>query len=186
MLTAFGRPVLWAKCLRVQCWQSSCRDGLLLWFMYKWWGGKAISYDEMCYLKLNGGTWAGHDVFSEFNAKETHNKKTLCTTVKNWSELCTWSEWNQPNLFGEAVGGAAGDGLVADVAFEYRVDRIEEAGLSSSNRSDQQDPNLRHRVGRGAVEPDALHHLDSLPDQTRSALRHLQHLSTLWHYTVTR
>ena len=77
----------------------------------------------------------------------------------------------ETNLCGEAGGRAASDGLVADVAYEYRVDRIEKAGLSSSNWSNEQNPNLGHRADHGAVERNTVHQLCSLPDETKSSLK---------------
>lgn len=75
------------------------------------------------------------------------------------------------NLCGEAGGRGASDGLAGDVTSEHRVDRIEEAGLSSSNWSDEQDPKLRHRADCGRVDLNTLHHLCPLPDDTRADLK---------------
>ena len=60
------------------------------------------------------------------------------------------------NLSGEAGGEAASHGLAGDVASEHRVDRIEEAGLSSSNWSNEQDPSLGHRAVCGLVDLNTL------------------------------
>ena len=52
------------------------------------------------------------------------------------------------------------------MASEYRVNRIEETGLSSSNCSYEQDLNLGHRADHGFVAPNTLHQLLPLPVET--------------------
>lgn len=52
------------------------------------------------------------------------------------------------------------------MASEYRVDRIEETGFSSSNCSYEQDPNLGHRANHGFVDPNTVHQLLPLPVET--------------------
>lgn len=49
------------------------------------------------------------------------------------------------------------------MASEDRADRIKEAGLSSSNWSNEQDPNLGHTADSGCVALDTLHQFVSRP-----------------------
>ncbi len=69
-------------------------------------------------------------------------------------------------MLGDAGVRAASDGLTGDVASENRLDRIEEAGFSSSNWSNEQDPNLGHRAD-GFVASNTLHQLLPVPEDTR-------------------
>lgn len=50
------------------------------------------------------------------------------------------------NLCGETGGRAASDGLAGDIASENRVDRIEKTGFSSSNWSNEQNPDMGNIV----------------------------------------
>ena len=52
------------------------------------------------------------------------------------------------------------------MASEYRVNRIEETGLSSFNCSYEQDLNLGHRADHGFVAPNIVHQLLPLPVET--------------------
>lgn len=71
------------------------------------------------------------------------------------------------DLCGEAGGGGARDGLAGDVASEYRVDRVKEAGLSSSDWSNEQNPRLGHRADCGFVAFNVLNQLRPLPVQNK-------------------
>lgn len=73
----------------------------------------------------------------------------------------------ETDLFGKAGGRGASDGLAGDIASEYRVDRVEEAGFSSSNWSNEQNTNVSHRAVDGFVELNILHQLLPLPVETR-------------------
>ena len=52
------------------------------------------------------------------------------------------------------------------MASEYRVNRIEETGLSSFNCSYEQDLNLGHRADHWFVAPNTVHQLLPLPVET--------------------
>lgn len=57
------------------------------------------------------------------------------------------SSTSETHLFGDTGGiAAAAEGLAGDVAFKDRVDRIEEAGLSLTDWSEEQNPSPGHHA----------------------------------------
>lgn len=67
------------------------------------------------------------------------------------------------NLCGEAGGRAASDGLTGDMTSEHRVDRVKEAGFSSSNWSNEKYPSLGYGTNCGFVDLNTVHQLLPFP-----------------------